>query len=114
MDTITIGKIRKLELNFSNYFTNACNAFNDGKKIDKTWITYFKTPGLSQLQLKLLGINAHINGDLWRALKDSYTAAEIKSTGKTVFLFHQSLLVIYKMVYDDAMMENKPIKTFIQ
>lgn len=49
MDAITIGKIRKLELNFSNYFTNACNAFNDGKEIDKTWITYFKTLILQRL-----------------------------------------------------------------
>lgn len=109
-DSITFHQIRKLELNFSNYFIQACSAIKDKTEPDKTWRHYFNTPDLSQLQLRLLGINAHINGDLWKALKDSYSAKEIKDIGKVVFLFHQSLLVIYEMVYEDAMKESRSVK----
>jgi hypothetical protein len=61
--------------------------------------------------LKLYGINAHINGDLWQALRDSYSKDEIKDIGNTVFLFHKSLLKIYINLYEEAKKQNKKIKT---
>ena len=110
MDSVTVQHIRKLELNFSKYFIQACDSYQNSLRSDKTWDSYFETPDLSQLQLKLLGINAHINGDLWKALRDSYAADEIRDMGKTVFLFHQSLLNIYEAVYADAIKESQKIK----
>ena len=111
MDTATISQIRELEINFSNYFLKACNKYKDSGHTDSTWKIYFETSGLSPLQLKLLGINAHINGDLWQALRDSYTVHEIQSISKTVFLFHQSLLKIYNDVYHEAKAESRKVKT---
>jgi hypothetical protein len=106
LDSVALQQIRKLELNFSDYFTKACCGYDSAK----TWNRYFNTPKVSLLQLKLLGINAHINGDLWKALRDSYSANEIKDISKTVFLFHQSLLIIYKRVYEDARKENRKLR----
>jgi hypothetical protein len=111
MDTATISQVRKLEINFSEYFLKACRDFNDSNMKGKVWSAYFTTAGLSPVQLQLLGINAHINGDLWQALKDSFSETEIKGISKTVFLFHQSLLHIYKEVYDEAVAANRKIKT---
>jgi hypothetical protein len=111
MDTASARQIRKLELNFSGYFIRACRQFKNADSIDINWATYFKKDNLSPIQLKLLGINAHINADLWQALRDSFSENEIKDISKTVFLFHQSLLVIYKEVYREAKAENKRIKT---
>jgi hypothetical protein len=111
MDTSTINQIRKLEINFADYFLKACSEFIDSSKADKTWSAYFATANLSPVQLQLLGINAHINGDLWQALKDSFSETEIKGISKTVFLFHQSLLYIYKDVYHDAVTQNRKIKS---
>ncbi len=111
MDTATRSQIRKLEIKFSNCFLRACYKYTGSGKTDSTWKTYFETSGLSPLQLKLLGINAHINSDLWQALRDSYAIHEIQNISKTVFLFHQSLLHIYKEVYNEAISENKKIKT---
>ena len=111
MDTSTIRQIRKLEINFAEYFLKACREFKDSSKAGKIWNAYFTTTNLSPVQLKLLGINAHINGDLWQALKDSFSETETISINKTVFLFHQSLLYIYKEVYGEAIAENKKIKT---
>jgi hypothetical protein len=111
MDTATISQIRKLEINFSNYFLKACNKYKDSGHTDSAWKSYFETSGISPLQLKLLGINAHINGDLWRALRDSYSIYEIQNISKTVFLFHQSLLKIYNDVYHEAIAESWKVKT---
>ena len=110
MDTGTIRQIRTLEINFACYFLKACQQFKDSSKTCETWNTYFTTDNLSPLQLKLLGINAHINGDLWQALKDSFSETKIKGISKTVFLFHQSLLHIYKELYREAIAENGKIK----
>lgn len=106
LDSVTLQQIRKLELNFSNYFSNACFGYVS----DKTWERYFSTSGLNPVQLKLLGINAHINGDLWKALRDSYSANEIRDMGKTVFLFHRSLLIVYELVYEEAKKENRSLR----
>jgi cell division protein FtsB len=111
MDTVTIRQIRKLEINFAEYFLKACREFYNSSKTGETWNAYFTITNLSTVQLKLLGINAHINGDLWQALKDSFSETEIKGISKTVFLFHQSLLYIYKEVYREAVAENRKIKT---
>jgi hypothetical protein len=111
MDTVTIRQIRKLEINFAEYFLKACREFYNSNTTGETWNAYFTITNLSTVQLKLLGINAHINGDLWQALKDSFSETEIKGISKTVFLFHQSLLYIYKEVYREAVAENRKIKT---
>jgi Family of unknown function (DUF5995) len=111
MDTASVRQIRKLELNFSGYFIRACRQVKNADSLDENWTAYFNTSKLSSVQLRLLGINAHINGDLWKALRDSFSENEIKGISKTVFLFHQSLLVIYKEVYREAKAENKKIKT---
>jgi len=111
MDTATINQIQKLEINFADYFLKACNEFRDSSKADKTWSAYFATTNLSAVQLQLLGINAHINGDLWQALRDSFSETQIKDISKTVFLFHKSLLYVYKDVYHDAIIQNRKIKS---
>lgn len=111
MDTASVRQIRKLELNFAGYFIFTCRQIKYTSYLDENWAAYFNTLNLSSLQLKLLGINAHINGDLWKALRDSFSENEIKDISKTVFLFHQSLLVIYKEVYQQAKTESKKIKT---
>ncbi len=36
MDTVTISQIRKLEINFSNYFLKACNKYKDSSYKDST------------------------------------------------------------------------------
>jgi len=111
MDTASINQIRKLEKNFCFYFINACKGVAESNDTISTWYEYFKNTSLSDLKRKLFGINAHINGDLWQALRDSYNKEEIINAGRTVFLFHQSLLKIYNDLYDEAKAENRKVKT---
>lgn len=112
MDSVSITQIRRLEKNFAGYFINACKKLSETNDTAAIWHAYFKNSGSSDLKQKLLGINAHINGDLWQALRDSYGKEEIKEAGITVFLFHQSLLKVYNDLYTEAKTGNKKIKTF--
>jgi hypothetical protein len=111
MDSLSIVQISRLEKNFSGYFINACKKLAETNDTAEIWKAYFKSSGSSDLKRKLLGINAHINGDLWQALRDSYSKGEIKMAGRTVFLFHRSLLKIYNDLYTEAKLENKTIRT---
>src|SRR5689334_674071 len=60
--------IERLETSFSGYFFRSVDSFAQKKMIPEEWKDYFKDSSLSPLQYKLLGINAHINGDIWQAL----------------------------------------------
>jgi Family of unknown function (DUF5995) len=111
MDSVSIAQIRRLEKNFSGYFINANKKITETNDTAEIWHVYFKYSGSSELKRKLLGINAHINGDLWQALRDSYSKEEIKQAGRTVFLFHRSLLKIYNELYAEAKAADKKIKT---
>jgi hypothetical protein len=46
-------------------------------KVPEVWKNYFGGK-YSPLQLKLIGANAHINGDIWQALTDNFSLNEIK------------------------------------
>jgi hypothetical protein len=111
LDTSSINQIRKLEKNFCFYFINACKGVGESNDTVSTWYSYFKNNNSTELKRKLFGINAHINGDLWQALRDSYNKEEIVKAGRTVFQFHQSLLKIYNDLYEEAKTANKKVKT---
>ena len=68
--------MKKLEESFVTYFLSAIHANNGGMEIPEEWKNYF-SGALSPLQLKLMGANAHINGDIWQALTDNFSAGEI-------------------------------------
>jgi hypothetical protein len=106
-----IQQIRKLEISFANLFLEECHRFKDSNRVNETWRPYFTGRNLSSLQYRLFGINAHINGDLWQALVQSFSYDELKKNSNTVFLFHKSLINIYHQVYREAVSESKRVKT---
>jgi len=68
--------MKRLEERFAVYFFDAINASNNEKEIPGVWRTYFNGDH-SPLQLKLIGANAHINGDLWQALTNNFSLTEL-------------------------------------
>jgi len=68
--------MKRLEESFVTYFLRAINANNSNIEIPDEWKTYFAGDH-SPLQLKLIGANAHINGDIWQALTNNFSAEEI-------------------------------------
>ncbi|HSU29168.1 MAG TPA: DUF5995 family protein, partial [Chitinophagaceae bacterium] len=60
--------MQRMETRFAALFFNAVEAYREGNPVPIEWKTYFSNEKFSELQYQLLGINAHINGDIWQAL----------------------------------------------
>lgn len=102
--------IQRLEQSFASYFFTAAEAFKKGEKISPVWLAYYADTTLKPLQYELLGINAHINGDIWQALVNEFTFNEIRENRKTFLRFQKGLTVIYRNFHEKAKQENRRIK----
>src|SRR5436190_587480 len=58
--------LMKFDADFYKYFLNAVAA-DKMHSLSPTspWYFYFSHPELKSWQLKLIGVNAHVNGDMW-------------------------------------------------
>ena len=102
--------IQKLETSFADYFFRSANAFAEGTTVPEEWKAYFKDTSLTPLQYQLLGINAHINGDIWQALVSAFSLEEIQNGKKSYFEFNRELINQYKEFYNWSVSENASIK----
>ncbi len=102
--------IQRLENSFASYFFNAAEAYNRGEKISSVWQTYYEKPDLKPLQYELLGINAHINGDIWQALVKEFSLQEIQENRKTFLQFQKGLAIIYRNFHETAKLKNRRIR----
>lgn len=103
--------IQRLEQSFASYFFNAAEAYKKGERISPVWQVYYEDPALKALQYELLGINAHINGDIWQALVSEFSVNEIQKNRLTFLQFQKGLTVIYQKFHEKAIEENLRIKT---
>jgi len=101
---------QRLESRFADYFFFSAEAYSCKKEIPVEWKDYYSNVSLSPLQYQLLGINAHINGDIWKALTDEFTLQEIKRIKKYYKGFNKGLNEIYIDVYHDARRSNPKIR----
>ncbi len=102
--------VQRLESSFADYFFRSVHAFAEGATVPQEWGCYFKDTSLSPLQYQLLGINAHINGDIWQALVSAFSLEEIQNGKKSYFEFNRGLMTQYKEFYNSSVAENARIK----
>lgn len=94
--------IRRLELRFAGYFFEAVNDYSNNGKVNTHWQHYFSDTGFSPLQYQLIGANAHINGDIWKAMVNEFTLQEIQVNKSHYFRYNAGLRLIYDDVYASA------------
>lgn len=102
--------IKRFEHSFARLFFDAAEAYHKGDTTSPVWKTYFEKSGLKPLQYELLGINAHINGDLWQALVKEFSWQEIRPYRKIFMRFQKGLALIYGGFYNKAILESPRIK----
>ena len=56
----------------------ACDSFNSNRAIPQMWQTYFSDTCFNTLTYWMLGINAHINGDMVELLALDFSLDELK------------------------------------
>lgn len=98
--------IGRLENNFAGFFFRSADAHFNKTAIPVVWQSYFRDSTLSPLQYKLLGINAHINGDIWQALTSEFSGKELMENRITYLRFQKGLQKQYQRFYDDYVSSN--------
>lgn len=111
-DSGTRQFVRKFEIAFTTYFIEASNRHAINSPVDTIWQSYFTHNNLNQLQYQLLGANAHINGDLWKALTASFSASEIRNNKKGFLSYQQSLNKVYLDLYEKARKGNARVRRY--
>jgi hypothetical protein len=102
--------IKRLELSFAGYYLRAVDAYHDGGTIPAEWLNYFTSRGLSNVQMTLLGVNAHINCDIWQALSGNFTAEELKILRPVYKKYYRLLSPMYAGLYRQAFDAHRKIR----
>jgi hypothetical protein len=105
------GKLlmKRLEESFVTYFFRAINANNSGIEIPDEWKNYF-TGDYSPLQLKLIGANAHINGDIWQALTENFSIEEIRQVTPYYRKFNKYIRRSFDRLFQSGRMSDKRLR----
>ncbi len=91
--------IQRFEKRFAEFFFSSAEAHMQRIPVPGEWYTYFTDTALSPLQYKLLGINAHINGDIWKVLTVEFSLEEIEENRDSYFSFQKGLIQQYREFY---------------
>ncbi|GAB2805637.1 DUF5995 family protein [Ferruginibacter profundus] len=86
---------------YRNYLTHQPQEFS--------WQHYYADTGLNELQYQFMGMNAHINGDMWRALKDKYGYDTLKKYRQPLLQFQKTLNSFFDSIYT-ATVKYKKVK----
>lgn len=102
--------IRRFETRFAEFFFRSADASTQQIPIPREWKAYFDDTALSPLQYQLLGINAHINGDIWQALTAEFSLKEIQENKGSYFSFQKGLMQQYREFYAGSWKEGSKIR----
>jgi len=70
-----------------------------GKPQIFSWQRYYADTGLNELQYHFMGMNAHINGDMWLALKDKYCFDTLKKYQHFLLQFQKTMNSFFDSIY---------------
>ena len=99
--------ITKFDENFSRYFLEAVAADKMHSLSQASpWYFYFSHPELKSWQLKLIGINTHINGDMWQAFVNNFSKAEIEKNKKQFLKVQNSIMRAYNPLFEEMIRDN--------
>lgn len=92
--------IQKLATDFGNKFFEAYTLEKDKNNLPKAWSLAYhpSTDSISNFQLLLLGINAHINCDLYDALVVNYLPKNKKNIAHDFFMIDQIFIAISQSI----------------
>lgn len=63
------------------------------------WQRYYADTTLNELQYQFMGMNAHINGDMWLALKDKYSYDTLNKYRQPLLRFQKTLNTFFDSIY---------------
>ncbi len=100
LEDSAIQFFEKFERAFVTLFMN--EVIKNGNAINATWQSYFEHKNLIEIQYYILGINAHINNDLWLAFKNNFDYYTLKTYKKPFMRFQKSFNIFFDSMYTVA------------
>ena len=107
LDDTTRELTLRFQQKFSEYFLDHCN-WNVCPS--SNWYVYAKD-SLHPLQYYLLGLNAHINGDMWQALTDCFSEDELEQYQQALLQFQSAITTVYDQYYSLSLTGNIFLRT---
>ena len=110
-DTSTKRFIRKFEFAFVKYFLSASQQYKDGNlPATSAWSCYFSQANIHPLKFILMGVNAHINGEMWQAMVAACPKRDIDEHRKQYRTFESAIAKVYTPVFDSILTKNGYIR----
>ncbi len=83
------------------FFTSYKNCINHTPQIP-AWQQYYADTAMNELQYKFMGMNAHINGDMCRALRDTYAYDTLRKYRRQLLKFQEALNSFFDSIYNNS------------
>jgi hypothetical protein len=101
MDSSLQNFVLKFETTFAAYFLDACFD-NEAGTLPKNseWTCFFNTGKTPSWKKILLGVNTHINIDIWPSLVKNFSAKQIRENKKQFLSLQPSIVKVYDQVFD--------------
>ena len=84
---------------FAPEFFRSYKNFNQQQPQVFNWQGYYADTTLNELQYQFIGMNAHINGDMWKALKNKYVYDTLVKYRKPLIRFQKVLNIFFDSIY---------------
>jgi len=99
--------IKRFEIRFAAYFLQPWNEYLRGTLSDTSvWNSYYSGKAVYAWQYVLLGVNAHVKGDMWKALVNEFSEKEMGQNKKLFISFQTSISKNYDVFFDELMAQN--------
>lgn len=94
--------INRFAGNFLRFFLEAHRSRQDGNPAPENWVRYYRQPAHPML-LAFSGMNAHINGDMWQALRQTGPADSIRKYRSYFLRMRREFRRFFDSVYNEAL-----------
>ncbi len=102
--------ILRFEDRFAGLYFSSAGNFIHHQPVADAWKNYYRDSLMPPVKYMLYGINAHINGDIWQALQQSFSYDELKTVRPAYDGFYQGLLLEYNEFYRAAYRASRTIR----
>lgn len=111
MDSGQAAFIKKFENSFAATFLQSWMEERHGSlDAGDEWKTFFSAKDIRPWQLILLGVNAHVNCNIWEALVMCSNQEELKKYGNTFLALQRSMAKVYRRFYDSALLQSPRLR----
>ncbi len=104
MDSSIQNFVIRFEAAFADYFLDACIDFEKETLSQQSyWHCFFNAQQIPWWKRVLLGVNVHVNADIWQALVRKFSLEELKKFRKPFLSLQPSVAKVHSAVFDTVL-----------